>query len=463
MESNFNNKEFEQYVKRNADQYRMIPSEKVWKGINGALHTRRRWYGLGLALLLLLTGGSVTWVMVSYPVSKKQNISSVKNTIPIQPVNPNQASNVTSENISDLLPFNKFNKDNTPVQGNQSIATLNKDSEYNTNTESSVNTDNKTIVPALPTEDLFAEIPAEKKEVTNLNIATINNIAGVDDIVVEEKASTKKFAEASKKRFTQNKEIYPLSIESVVNSYQPKKSNKKLSWQLYFSPTVSYRKLRENKAYQSSSSANTNSFPFASLSDVNKAVVHKPDMGLELGVSARYPLTKNLKLRGGLQFNINRYDIKAFVYNGERARINLNDGPDVLTWSYYRNYSGFKADWLKNFYFTVSAPIGAELRLFGNNKTNFGIAGTVQPTYILSDRAYLISTDYKNYAEVPWLIRNVNVNTSFETFISYKSRRTRWQVGPQVRYQILSSFQNKYPIKENLFDFGLKVGIILNE
>jgi hypothetical protein len=100
----------------------------------------------------------------------------------------------------------------------------------------------------------------------------------------------------------------------------------------------------------------------------------------------------------------------------------------------------------------------------GNKKTSFGIAGTVQPTYILSDRAYLISTDYKNYAEVPSLIRNVNLNTSFETFINYTSRnKTKWQVGPQVRYQVLSSFQNKYPVRENLFDFGLKIGVTLNQ
>jgi hypothetical protein len=470
MESNFNNREFEQYVKRNADQYRMIPSEKVWKGINNALHTRRRWYGLGLALLLLLTGGSVTWVMVSYPVSKKQNISLVKNdqpNVPIQPVNPNQApSDLTSEHISGLLPFNKFNNQgNAPIQGDQIDVTVNQNAKFNA--QSSLNTDNRINVSALPSEDLFPGIQAEKNESFNFNIATIDNVTG-DDITVAEKALVNKPAEISEKKYTQNKEVYfyPLSIESVVNSYQPKKLNKKLTWQLYVAPTVSYRKLRENKSYQSSSPINTTSYPFASLSDVNKAVVHKPDMGLEFGASARYPLTKNLKLRGGLQFNINRYDIKAFVFNGEQATINLSGGTgnnSVSTWTYYRNYSGFKSDWLKNFYFTVSAPIGAELKLFGNTKTNFGIAGTVQPTYILSDRAYLISTDYKNYAEVPWLIRHVNVNTSFETFISYTSRRTKWQVGPQVRYQVLSSFQNKYPIKENLFDFGLKVGIILNE
>jgi hypothetical protein len=65
MESNYNNRDFEQFVKQSADQYRMYPSEKVWKGVHTALHGRRRlYYGLGL-VLLLLTSGAVTWIMVT--------------------------------------------------------------------------------------------------------------------------------------------------------------------------------------------------------------------------------------------------------------------------------------------------------------------------------------------------------------------------------------------------------------
>ena len=103
------------------------------------------------------------------------------------------------------------------------------------------------------------------------------------------------------------------------------------------------------------------------------------------------------------------------------------------------------------------------MKLAGNDKTYVGVAGTIQPTYVLNDRAYLISTDYKNYAEVPRLTRHVNLSTGFETFVNYTSGKTKWQIGPQVRYQILSSYHNKYPIKENLFDFGLKVGVTLNK
>ncbi|HLG40230.1 MAG TPA: hypothetical protein VI461_11200, partial [Chitinophagaceae bacterium] len=263
---------------------------------------------------------------------------------------------------------------------------------------------------------------------------------------------------------------FPLTIGSTVNSNRSKKSNfkKRVSWQVYFTPTVSYRKLRDNKSLQNSTFFLNNrnyGYPFASTGSVNTAVTHKPDLGLELGFSAGYPLSKTFKLTAGLQFNINRYDIRAYVYNREPATINLNgDGNNSLTtWTSYRNYNGYKSDWLKNFYFSASAPVGAQVRLFGNNKTHFGFAGTVQPTLILRDRAYLISSDYKNYAEVPDLIRRFNMNTSFETFISYKNRNTRWQIGPQVRYQVLSSFQSKYPVKENLFDFGVKIGISLNE
>jgi hypothetical protein len=87
----------------------------------------------------------------------------------------------------------------------------------------------------------------------------------------------------------------------------------------------------------------------------------------------------------------------------------------------------------------------------------------VQPTYLLGDKAYLISSDYRNYIEEPNLVRRWNVNTSLETFVAYSTGRLNWQVGPQVRYQILSSYLKKYPVKEHLFDFGFKIGISANK
>ena len=467
MESNYRNREFEQYIKENADQYRMFPSEKVWKGINSTLHTRRRWYGIGLSLLLLITGSAVTWVMMSYPVARNQPVTSIKATqSPLQEKTPTPAES-TPETVNKVSPFNnklasvKAAPEESAIVGPLALpAILSADIRSNLLTISPADQPAISHVDRMQLQELQKNVPAA----TVTGNPFYQSVASADEIPVSSGAAEERITMASSDRPNVKHEVnYPLSIESVTNAYIPQKMARRVSWQFFVTPTVSYRKLDENKSFNNSGGAG---FPFASLNDVNKAVTHKPDMGLQIGLSARYPVTRNLKIRGGLQFNLNRYDVKAYAYNPEVATIQLNGtngNSSVSTWTEYRTYSGYKSDWLKNFYFSVSAPIGAELNLIGNKKTSFGIAGTVQPTYIIKDRAYLISSDYKNYAKVPWLIRHVNLNTGFEAFVNYTSGKTHWQVGPQVRYQVLSSFHNKYPVKENLFDFGMKIGITLNE
>lgn len=285
--------------------------------------------------------------------------------------------------------------------------------------------------------------------------------AAIDAHVPDSELEQNKVATEEKK---EKRDEYPYTIESVVNSYRAQKRNK-VTFQVFFTPTVSYRKLSENKSYLRSVQPGNLPPSLTPLYDVNNIVTHKPDIGFELGVAAKYPLTEKLKVRGGVQFNINRYDIKAFNSHTEIATIALNNGnrgvQALSAPTNYSNMNGYRTNWLQNFYFQVSAPVGVEYKLKGDKDMYFGVAGSVQPTYILGDRAYVISSDYKNYAEVPWLIRRWNVGTNFETFVSYSTGKLQWQVGPQVRYQLLSSFVSKYPVKENLFDFGLKVGVTL--
>ncbi len=258
---------------------------------------------------------------------------------------------------------------------------------------------------------------------------------------------------------------YPLTIESVINSFQ-QHHKPRFSTQVYFQPTISYRKLGENKSYLKSIPSSNIPYNYPRLYSINDAVTQRPSFGFELGWAAKYRVTDKVKLKGGIQFNVNRYDIKAFNSITQLATIRLNtrNSPDSLnTITNYSNVNGYGSDWLQNLYFEISAPVGIEVKLRGDDKVQFGVASTIQPTYLLSSRSYLLSTDYKNYAEVPWLTRRMNVNASLETFVSYSTGHLNWQVGPQVRYQLLSSFINKYPVKENLYDFGLKVGISVNK
>jgi hypothetical protein len=452
MERNFTNENFEPFLRQNADNLRMRASDKMWKNISRSLNKRRRRTGLLLGVFFLTTSLFTYYVITESgaifpkgaPAAQKPAASHRQTHSPIT----HQRTSINAQDI--------------PVQ--QPAATPDADL-----TNAPGITDNGG--PSAP----LAVNPASTDGATNR--------AGLEEPQVAYTArqgfslntiapSLHVFDEARKQAVTKQEvpkpavksgEL-PIAEDAVASLKNLKKS--KLEFQVFFTPTVSYRKLTENKSYLRTIQPGTLNPTLSPLADVNNLVTHKPDIGFELGVAAKYPISKKVNVRGGLQFNINRYDIKAFNSHTELATIALNNRnrfESHAAVSNYSNMTGYRSNWLQNFYFQASAPVGVEYKLKGNKDMHIGVAGAVQPTYILGDRAYLISSDYKNYAEVPWLIRRWNVATNVETFVSYSTGKLQWQVGPQVRYQLLSSFVSKYPVKENLFDFGLKVGVSLKK
>ncbi|HZG99493.1 MAG TPA: hypothetical protein VEY32_00355 [Flavisolibacter sp.] len=461
MQKNFtSDDDFEDFLKRSAEGLRMPPSEKVWEGISKDLKKRRRRIGYFTSAFLLLSG-CLGYLLVN--TTKEINPS---NEVAVT------ATDATENADEQTRTYPSFNV-NASVQPNPNNTTakvipiahipkqLNSPSRKPKNENSFSNTFsiNKSI------QDFDAVVtPISTQENTYSPAADAFETTIVDsDISGETKPVSKDISseEIPKERI--------LSIESVTNIYRglPKKTGK-FSSQFYFTPTVSYRKLSENKSYQRSLTNNT--IPATNnVNDlnVNNAVTHKPDIGIEIGMAAKYQIAKSIKLRGGVQFNVNRYDIKAFAAPTEMATIALTTGANQVDFvgssSNYRNFNGYHTDWLQNFYIQLSAPVGLEFKIHSHKNTHFGIASTIQPTYVLGEKAYMLSTDYKNYTEVPWLSRKWNVNTSIETYVAYSTGKMNWQIGPQVRYQLLSSYISKYPLKENLFDFGLRIGMSINK
>ncbi len=133
------------------------------------------------------------------------------------------------------------------------------------------------------------------------------------------------------------------------------------------------------------------------------------------------------------------------------------DGLNVV--STFRNYSGFSKTWLRNQHIMMSLPVGAEWSLFGNENIRFNIGATLQPTFVVNNQAYMISTNLRSYAKAPSLYREFNVAAGAEMFLSIKGRSLRYNIGPQFRYQLFSSYKRPYPISEFLTDYGLKVSI----
>lgn len=434
MKRNFTNENFEDFLRQSADDLRMRPSKKVWKGISSHLNQRRRRVGFAIGAFLLAIS-TFAYLRVENSSSQfAETISAGKAKATLKPAEEKSIQN-NHQSIDQKSTTSNFLSNNTLKSGaNNSFLSqlsLNNSAESTIADENTSLTGTNEFVPTIV--DSYFDHPTEEKANQN---------------PVDNDKST----------------IYPLSIESVINSYKPSPQKKKLSFQFYFTPTTSYRKLSENKSFLRSQSPGSPNYAPALIFDVNNVVTHRPDLGFELGMAAKYPITKKMKLTGGLQFNVNRYNIKAYnavtsvatiMFNARRN----NRADSLNTVTSYSNRSGYKTDWLQNYYIQISAPVGVEFKVAGNDKVQFGIGTTIQPTYVLGDRAYLISTDYKSYAEVPQLVRRWNVNTALNTFVGYSTGKLSWQVGPQVRYQLLSSFIDKYPVKENLFDFGLKVGI----
>lgn len=489
MENRFNNRDFEQFVKQNADQYRMFPSEKVWDNIHNSLHVRKRWYGIGV-ILLFITIATFTLVMVSHPDKNMPLAQALPKATPHHSTN---TKNIQTDDVFIAPSRSSVNRPSDVVSAGKNHPSL-FNTTPGTPVETAVQEDmtgdtgadmiyaTSASLPSLPPAEtqtdnlstaLSARIQHSKQIVaaaipakaTPINAGTPQLTAAVQH--TEEVAAEKKNEEAAKE-----KPLVPFA-GLLHDENRPSRDivklnrkNKKLSLQAYITPLISYRDLKENKAFiRAVQTGNITPMSYTPAQDVNNIVTHKPDMGIQLGLAGTYPITKSVSLVGGIQLTVSKYDIKAYTHPSEVTTIALSSAAGgtntVSTFTNYRNIGGYKADWLRNLYVSAAIPVGLEVKVAQYRKGTVGVTGTVQPTYVIDNRSYLLSTDFKNYAEIPSLIRKVNLNAGFEVFVSNNTGKVKWRLGPQVRYQTMSSFKKKYPVEEHLFDFGLKLGILL--
>jgi len=469
MERQFNNGDFEKLLRDNANQYRMYPSEKVWKGVHSALHSRRRWYGLTALIMFLITGSVVSYFIFSNEPGQnnltEQKIATVQNGAPIQNSAPltNEVKNFTPA-VNRPVPVVTL-----PVTGLNRSYLRSFDPTLSVTEIAEVFPETKLNNTLVINETDKADVD-QKIEMTNgyteqmpLDINLIdNNKAPLEESKINEAVIERTITDQSHVGDDTEKKINELVSAFASQSAVITKSKKqsKVTAQVYFTPTVSYRKLSENKKVYAGGG-----YSYVPVIDLNNVVKHKPAMGLEFGIEGRYHVSEKFSLKTGFQFNINRYDIKAYSHPTEIATVALSSGfgvDSLATLSNYRNFSGNSPNWLENFYFQAAIPVGAELILSDKNGLQWGVSGSIQPTYVIGDRAYVISSDYKNYAKFPDLMRRWNISTGIGTFVSYSTGRIKWQVGPHARYQHLSSFVKELTVKEKLFSVGLKVGATLN-
>ncbi|MFT3932854.1 MAG: hypothetical protein QM726_04490 [Chitinophagaceae bacterium] len=484
MDRNFyDNDDFEDFLKQKSDQYKMYPSDKVWNNIYSSLHGRKKWWALGFTLLFL--GGSILVgkevVLSNYtrvasqlnqttedlsssklsPLNHNSNNASSASSDavahqPYKPLNLTKAKSISIPPvvIQNLVPVSEISLDALKPAANQ------QDNNIGVVVVGATNTANNNEVVAAnnhvgnePAEEILfsnyerklsASLPSlQKKNNLFASVSLKGKMPALHYIVANETANSKK----------ENNKINQVENASARTPGKPSR----LFLQLYASPTISYRRW--------SSVDQPGVVPVASGDggNVNHYVNHKPATGFEIGSNIQYKLSSSLSVFVGAQLNYSRYYIDAYKYRTEKATIVLTGSSaahdTVSGYTNIRNFSGYAPEQLQNKYLQFSVPIGLEIKLLGDKKLQFNISGGFQPTFLLSSTSYLISSDYKNYIQSPDLARTFNVHTNFEAFLSYKMGGLRWQLGPQIRSQLLSSYSNQYRVREYLTEYGIKFGV----
>jgi len=434
--------EFEKQLKDKADQFKMYPSDKVWNEIHSSLHTRRRRFVVGMSFLI----GSILILAGSQLISPAKNtapkIISAKNINPAKPATAADLHTYTANGFTTALPNNPGDP--------HADGTLN------------------TTVPFMlrsSVQEYTAEEtePLPQKMQTSAHIKTIPpaelNVSGKSDALLaipglNESESTSAYTAGNKLSTELNPEKSVTQLTHIRND--------RFSWEIYIAPTLNTHYLNGLNYQNLSQPTQAAPIMVGYFTNVNGFVDNTPLMGYDLGGNLLYRISKNISLKAGLEFSFSRYYIKAFNSNSGQASATLNSYFGYIADSLVNTNSGNinkNPQHYQNRYYQLSIPIGVVMKVAGNGKVQLHLGATLQPSYLLNTDAYVLSDDYSTYIKDPQAFRRWNLIAGAEAYISYGVGKMRWELGPQVRYQIFSTYKNSAPLQENMLNYGIRIGI----
>ncbi len=434
--------EFEKQLKDKADQFKMYPSDKVWNEVYSSLHTRRRRFVAGMAVLIgsiLILAGS----QLIFPTQQANNHSvSAKVNTTTKPAPVADLPGFSTNGFADAV-----NAKELPLQGSQ----LSQTSSVTQTTPSYRISGSDEMMENLREKIL---ITSGEKTGQPENVKT-GGQEGSPFLISE---------------LTENQLSTPNIPVVNATEISPEKSatqlthirNDRFSWQIYITPTLNTHYLSGLDYQAMAQSIQSSPIMLVNVSNVNGFVDNTPVLGYNVGGNILYKLSKNISLKAGVEFSFNRYYIKGYNTGSPQTSVALN------------SYFGYIADSLnsiqssgtdknpqqiQNRYYQLSMPVGLEMKVAGNGRVQLHMGASLQPSYLLNTDAYVLSDDYKGYTKDAQAFRRWNLNVGAEAFISYGVGNVRWELGPQVRYQIFSTYKNTYPLKENMLNYGIRIGI----
>lgn len=485
--------DFEKYLREEVSEHRMYPSDRVWKNIRGQVQKPKKWPALSVFTVLIISGLVIGTILNKpLPDSVAKEFVYTSQT----PATSNANPEITSANTETTRQKEESNYSINQITSHTIIAAVEKIK----NNDAGFKIQLAGFNPLPISENIAAPVVAHTATTAEINNAKqvakndllpkqlpaaqpgFTSFKNIDNYLFDITSRLRSILNSDPVNYSKaggvafyssyKAHTYP-EFSLQVPSSSPKellplnklgKSSSKFDFRFYLTPSMGYRRLTEKEQKtDEASSASGASLESDNRISPSKAINHSPAMSYETGVGLGYKLNKRFSLTGGFQFNISQYKINAFSYKDEPTAVTLNEGDYTSTInsvSSLRSMSGNAPLTIRNRYYQLSMPLGAEWLIYNRGNFSWGIGASVQPTYTFDKQPLIISSNYKNYTDGSEYVRNWNVNANAETFFGYTVGTYRWQVGPQLRYQMLPSLVDKYPNKEYLFNYGIKLGVV---
>ncbi|HET7001958.1 MAG TPA: outer membrane beta-barrel protein [Puia sp.] len=445
-ERNLYNDEFERQLKEKADQFKMYPSDKVWNEVHSSLHTRKRRFVIGMSFLI---GG----------------ILFIAGTQLISPVHNSHNKSITAKIITTAKPAASANLPDFTI-GNFEAAPLNNSVDQHGTDEGQSGTTSFLQRPVMTSEKTAAET---SEFLTEKNTSRVKPIQPMEQTVSKKSETPVSTADLmeSMKSVTNNPApdiIAADMISEKTGSQLSHNRSDRYSWEVYITPTLSTRYLNGINYRTMAQALPTAPIMVVHIANVNGFVDNTPVLGYNVGGNILYRISKNISLKAGLEFSFSRYYINTYNSGQGQSAASLSSyfgyvADSLISMSNGRGTIDKNPERYQNRYYQLSIPVGVDMKVVSKGKFQVHLGATLQPSYLLNTDAYVLSNDFSSYTKDAEAFRRWNLIAGAEAYISYGAGKIRWEIGPQVRYQIFSTYKNSYPLQENMLNYGIRFGI----
>ncbi|MEO8962896.1 MAG: hypothetical protein ABI325_13505 [Ginsengibacter sp.] len=501
MERRFDMSDFEQSLKDHADQFKMVPSKRVWKGLYNNLHPGSKWPSVTVAMVFIITLLTVGNLNNSPNQEKSSQISKAES-----------AKNVSENSVVEngFASSNDSIETHEPKDQKHYSGRLSNEKNFSTNSidseqfhvlthknKSSFNS-KYTLIPEIVTSNPSKphshnsyllkqkyeiakdyDLSETKMELSELGISkSLQKDIGSNRIL----ANSLHYNELSQPgnsnslkhlfsfaRIVTNElslvdmnSLYDdagvlkeLDLNSLKNN---SKKIKNIKWIYYVTPSRSSAIFRNEEVSQGMS-------PNFSLLQIRSSngMTYKSGFGLKVGTEINRRISKKWDIITGLDLGYSSYDIVSNLVHPTFTTLLFKDDKGFDYSKRYITHFGNgmtqnKMDIL-NYSLQASIPLGLQYHIWEDEKVQINVLSSIDLSTVLKSNAYIISSDGRYYVKDPSLTRPVNMGLNFNPNIVIYGGKVKWHLGPSIRYQFLSRYKNNYVSKEHLIDYGIKVGI----